>query len=291
MKVIGRDKFVGTLSPLNNPADLVKLGEILLVEMPSAAGGVFDCAGISSNPSMFFNPMTGPIFVEGIEVGDTIGLKVHEIRAVGYGKQGDVVHMPRNGRLHFLGNLSVAMEPSIGCMGVSPAEITEEISSHDSGKCGGNIDCRDFAAGATIFFKAKLPGAMFSMGDVHLAMGDGEVEGQGVESAADAVISVWKCHLSPSEYPWLVRGGEIMCIGSDENMATAIHLAYEGLISLLENLFSLSRAESQARIGPAGSVRICQSCCRIKTVRLCLPLDLMGMSEEGFLEKFLEQKR
>jgi amidase len=289
MNVIGRDKFVFSLSPLNRSIASVGLGETWLVQMPSAAGGIFDASGNSSAPSAIPNPMTGPILAEGVSPGDTIGIRIHEVRPVGHGRQGCTLHTPEAGRLVFLDNLSVPLEPSIGCMGVSPAIGGEEIPSTDAGTLGGNMDCRDVAAGATVFFQARVPGALFSMGDVHLAMGDGEVEGQGVESAADAVISVWKASSSPSAHPWLVRNGEIMCIGADENLSMAIHIAYEAFLSLVQALFGLPREAVQARIGPAGSVRICQSCCRIKTVRICLPLSLLGTSEDAFLEEFLEE--
>jgi amidase len=228
--------------------------------------------------------MAGPIRIEGIKAGDCLGARIRRIIPVGFGRQGPVLHRPQGGRLLFLENLSIPMEPSIGCIGLSPAPGEDEIRSSDSGRCGGNMDCRDIAEGATVFFKSRTDGASLCMGDVHLAMGDGEVEGQGVESAADATISVSRFRPVRTEWPWLVRNGELMCIAGDENISTAIHLAYEAMMGLGEDVFGMQRTQMQARIGPAGSVRICQSCCRIKTVRVCLPLSLLGHDQDSFIE-------
>jgi len=289
MKAFGRERAVLSLSPAHPAAGTARLGEMLRVEMPSAAGGILDAAGQSSAPSPQPNPMAGPIHVEGIRPGDTLAIRIHEIRPVGFGRQGEVVHRPDGGRLHFLDGLSVPLAPSIGCLGVAPAMAGEAIASTDAGDCGGNLDCRDFAPGATVFLQARVPGAMVAMGDVHLAMGDGEVEGQGVEAAADGIVSFHRAASSPSPLPWLIRGGEIMGLGADADLSTAIHLAYEGFITLLENLFGLSRQAVQARIGPAGAVRICQSCCRVKSVRIALPLDLLVGPGEDALRRIMDQ--
>jgi formamidase len=49
---------------------------------------------------------------------------------------------------------------------------------------GGNLDVKEVAKGAKIFFPVFVPGALFSAGDAHFAQGDGEVCGQGVEMRA-----------------------------------------------------------------------------------------------------------
>lgn len=49
---------------------------------------------------------------------------------------------------------------------------------------GGNLDVKEVAKGAKVFFPVFVPGALFSAGDAHFAQGDGEVCGQGVEMRA-----------------------------------------------------------------------------------------------------------
>lgn len=49
---------------------------------------------------------------------------------------------------------------------------------------GGNLDVKEAAKGARLFFPVFVDGALFSAGDAHFAQGDGEVCGQGIEMRA-----------------------------------------------------------------------------------------------------------
>ncbi|MGH3136465.1 MAG: acetamidase/formamidase family protein [Gaiellaceae bacterium] len=68
---------------------------------------------------------------------------------------------------------------------------------------GGNIDIRQLVAGARLFLPVHVPGALFSIGDIHFAQGDGEVCATGIEVAGAATVRfrVWKEH----ELAWRQR--------------------------------------------------------------------------------------
>lgn len=51
----------------------------------------------------------------------------------------------------------------------------------------GNLDVKEAAVGARMFFPVLVEGALFSAGDAHFAQGDGEVCGQGIEMRATLV--------------------------------------------------------------------------------------------------------
>ena len=53
---------------------------------------------------------------------------------------------------------------------------------------GGNLDIRRLTAGSTLLLPVHVPGALFSLGDVHFAQGDGEVCGTGIEIAATVTV-------------------------------------------------------------------------------------------------------
>ncbi len=53
---------------------------------------------------------------------------------------------------------------------------------------GGNVDIRRLVPGSTLYLGVHVPGALFSLGDVHFAQGDGEVCGTGIE--IDAAVTV-----------------------------------------------------------------------------------------------------
>ena len=270
-----RNQFVTMLSPNSPAAVRVHLNEPFVVECPSAAGGVFDAGGQSDSPSASANPMGGPVAVDGVASGDYIAVDIRRIDAVGYGKSGDVLFKPVNGRLEFLDGLTVACEPSLGCIGVAPRLAQETTDNATCGSHGGNLDCRDIAAGAVVIFRARLDGGLISCGDAQLAMGDGELTGQGVESAVDAELAVRRASPIGLEWPLIIRNGEIMTMGANRDMRIAQRIAFEELITLGRIAFNLDRVEMNARIAVAGDLRVCQSCCAVVTVRLALPLALL----------------
>ena len=55
---------------------------------------------------------------------------------------------------------------------------------------GGNLDIRQLVAGSRLLLPVHVPGALLSLGDVHFAQGDGEVNGTALEIAARVTLRV-----------------------------------------------------------------------------------------------------
>ena len=55
---------------------------------------------------------------------------------------------------------------------------------------GGNIDIRQLVAGSSLFLPVHVPGALFSIGDLHFAQGDGEVCGTAIEVAGSVTVAL-----------------------------------------------------------------------------------------------------
>ena len=53
---------------------------------------------------------------------------------------------------------------------------------------GGNMDVRGLVAGSTVYFPVHVPGALFSLGDLHYAQGDGECCGVAIEIAGAVTV-------------------------------------------------------------------------------------------------------
>jgi formamidase len=53
---------------------------------------------------------------------------------------------------------------------------------------GGNLDIRGLVAGSRLFLPIHVPGALFSIGDLHFAQGDGEVCGTAIEIAGAVAV-------------------------------------------------------------------------------------------------------
>jgi len=54
---------------------------------------------------------------------------------------------------------------------------------------GGNLDIRQLVSGSRLFLPVDVPGALFSVGDLHFAQGDGEVCGTAIEVAGSVTVS------------------------------------------------------------------------------------------------------
>jgi formamidase len=63
---------------------------------------------------------------------------------------------------------------------------------------GGNLDVRELVAGSRLWLPVAVPGALFSIGDLHFAQGDGEVCGTAIEVAGATTVR-FAVHRSPAE--------------------------------------------------------------------------------------------
>lgn len=74
----------------------------------------------------------------------------------------------------------IPLRPHFGVMAVMPKE-NGLVDSVPPGNFGGNFDNWRAGPGSTFYLPVAVPGALFSVGDGHLALGDGEINGTGLE--------------------------------------------------------------------------------------------------------------
>ena len=92
-----------------------------------------------------------------------------------------------SGRVQFGEGITLPFRPFPGTIGVAPREPGEHSIVPPS-DWGGNIDIKHLRAGTTLYLPVGVEGALFSVGDTHAAMGDGEVCGTAVETAMDITV-------------------------------------------------------------------------------------------------------
>ena len=170
------------------------------------------------------NPMTGPFYVEGAEIGDTLVMRLeriapnrptgwsgtilapnvvdpHDVPALPWPREGEqselavweIDNAAGTATLRApetkLGRLALPLAPMLGCFGVAPSR-GQAISTATSGEHGGNMDYRGFVAGVTVYFPVLVEGALVHLGDGHAIQGDGEIAGTGIEISMDVEFSV-----------------------------------------------------------------------------------------------------
>ncbi len=198
----------------NNPVLHLRPGDTLVTSTLDAHGINRYHEQESASP----NPVTGPFYVEGVEPGDALIVRIVRIaltRDTGWSSTvlaGNVLEpsylsvLPKkeyaqwridtsNGTAtvvepgEYRGRITLPLSPLIGCLGVSPAD-GQVFSTRTSAEHGGNMDYRGACQGATLYFPVFEKGALFSVGDVHAAQGDGEAAGTGIETAAEVELEL-----------------------------------------------------------------------------------------------------
>jgi formamidase len=69
-----------------------------------------------------------------------------------------------------------------------PSSAAEGARTIPPRETGGNMDVRHLVAGAKLWLPVDVPGALFSIGDLHFAQGDGEVCGTAIEVAGSVTV-------------------------------------------------------------------------------------------------------
>ena len=150
------------------------------------------------------HPLTGPVYVEGAEPGDTLAVDIVSIKHKGWGWNSVIpgfgllaedfpdpyLHIYKLGETtcEFRPDIHIPYEPFCGVMGVGPRE-TGRLTTIPPRENGGNIDIRHLTPGSRVFFPVLMPGALFSCGDCHSAQGDGEVNGTGIETKMTVTLT------------------------------------------------------------------------------------------------------
>lgn len=143
------------------------------------------------------HPLTGPVYVESAEPGDTLVVDVIALEHRGWGWNGVIPgfglladdfetpyihHYALEGdTCVFRDDIRIPFEPFCGVMGVAPREPGRFVTTPPRQNAG-NIDIRHLTAGSRAFLPVLVEGALFSCGDCHAAQGDGEVNGTGIET-------------------------------------------------------------------------------------------------------------
>jgi acetamidase/formamidase len=147
--------------------------------------------------------LTGPIFIEGAEPGDTLEVRIQKIDySIPYaynsfsprrgvltpqdfsnGAMKIIWFDQKRGVAKFADNIEVPLRPFFGSMGIAPPESLGRVSSAPPGVFAGNLDNKDLVAGTKLFIPVNVAGALFEVGDGHAGQGNGEVDITAMETS------------------------------------------------------------------------------------------------------------
>jgi amidase len=226
------------------------------------------------------NAVTGPVFIEGVMPGDAVSVEVLAIEPrdwawnaaiPGFGLLDGLLPEPmlerlpiRDGEVVVSERVRLPVRPMIGCLGLAPAD-GETSTLSPAMPWAGNYDLTQIAPGATVLFPAQVSGGLFSLGDLHAAMGEHEATFVAIECAGSATVRLDVRPGMVLETPRIETADRIFVIGlsacGDYGAARlqAARLLYE----LLTREAELSPREAYAVLsalgdltlgGPAGTI-------------------------------------
>lgn len=154
---------------------------------------------------------------------------------------------------------------------------------------GGNIDIRQLVAGSRLYLPVHVPGALFSIGDLHFAQGDGEVCGTAIEVGGSATVRLravkeperaWGQRFpsfeTPPERPrgpWFATTG--IAVDAPMDLDAALREALLEMIRYLETTYGFERAAAYALCSAAVDARVSEVVdVPYPLVSALLPLDI-----------------
>lgn len=285
---VPRTELLYTYAPKREPVARVDPGERLLVETRTAFGEAELVHGqeVVGPPPGRADPLTGPIFVRGAEVGDALAVEIEAIELVGDPVIGpyrgsspldwhalpvDILKV-KDGAL-LVGSLSLPLRPMVGCIAVAPA--SETTPSTSVGDHGGNLDTRHIAPGATVLLPVFEQGAGLVLGDCHALQGDGEMTGAPPETDAEVTIRVDVVKGLTLQRPRVLTPDRFMVLASATTLEQACALAIEDMVIALSSETSLTRDQAYVLLTLCGDLEISQIVNSWATVRVAVDRTLL----------------
>lgn len=275
MHTITRDHIVYSLDAAHDAVIEIDSGDSVCLETFDARSGTItsDTDLLTRPHPAGSNPATGPIHVRGAEPGDSLAIHIERIELAPSGflavKKGEGLLASRatefatrivpivDGIVEF-GDLRFPATPMVGVVGTAPAG--EGISTSYAGAHGGNMDNKHIGAGATVYLPVSVPGAGLGIGDVHAAMGDGEITFIGLEIQAEVTIRVDLQKGVALRRPLIETPDYWVTTGDGDSLAAAARLAANEMVDLLQERLGLSFEDAYMLMSAAVDVQICQCC-------------------------------
>jgi acetamidase/formamidase len=257
----------------NTPAGLTKAGVPDDKIQASLKTIVTEVTGDRKGPGGHI--LTGPVYVEGAEPGDVLEVKILSIDLpLDYGYNGCSGYLPENCETgavskiialdrkkmtaEFLPGIVIPLRPFYGSIGIAPAPEMGRLSSNPPGRHAGNLDNRELVVGSTLYIPVFAKGALFEIGDGHVAQGDGEVDQTAIETSLRGRIQLTVRKDMKLKWPRAETATDFISMATDPDLAIATKAAIQEMVDFLVSEKKLSRHQAYQLVSIAGNVAITQ---------------------------------
>jgi len=239
------------------------------------------------------HPLTGPIFVDGAQPGDTLEIRIvaieflHNFGVNAFSPGGGVLpddfpyqalkllRWPAGAdRTEFSPGVTLPLAPFFGSIGVAPPALAGRISSRPPGWHGGNLDNKDLIAGSTLYLPVHVNGALLSIGDGHARQGDGEVTGTALETSLRGTFELRVRKGQRLRWPRAETPTHFLAMGLHEDLDEATRLAVREMVDFLVAEKRMSRDDAYMLCALAADLHITQAVDATKGVHASLAKSL-----------------
>lgn len=275
-----------TFSGAHTPAAVIRSGDTVRLETLDCFSNRLRSGVWQPTPREVENPATGPVFVEGAHPGSMLRVDVLDIHLEAFGVVESVAgsgclgaHVRRNtaravpmrdGCAYLTETLNIPVRPMIGVLGVAPASGAPMTML--PGPHGGNMDCTRITVGSTVFLPVFAEGALLAAGDLHAAMGDGEIGVSGLEIPGEVTLRLTAEDRFQLPFPVVIQGENIYAVASAPSLDDACEQAAGNLFRLICEAGGISEEDAVPLLTLAGDLHVCQIVNPLKTA--CMSLDL-----------------
>ena len=277
---IGRDTFHYLWNRTHKPALSIEPGDEVAFDINDVwtwlIGKNTASADLPGLDGSKLYPLAGPVYIEGAQPGDTLTVEVLDVANDDWGWS---AIFPGLGLLdgfkdpylykwdlkdsdfaHFEKGIRIPIRPFCGVMGVSPPE-TGGFDVMPPGRHGGNMDIRHLTKGSRVELPVWVDGALFSTGDVHAAMGDGEVCVTAIECAGHATMRfglVKNTGLKMPRYTTKIeeKGRYHVATGIASDLLEAAKISVGNALDYLTGTYGLSREDAYILCSVAADLRV-----------------------------------
>ena len=269
------------------PVAHLKPGNILETNTPDCFGNAIRKPGDTLSMAKGDNPLAGPFYIEGAEVGDTLSVKILDLQvdgdqgvgalAPGFGAINSTGYTPMINppipekiwfypidhatnmatfqALDFKYTVKIPLHPFFGCIGVAPAG-GEARSSVVPAEFGGNMDSPEASVGNTVYFPVNVPGGLLFLGDGHAAMGDGEVAGTAIEVPLRGRVQVQVIKGRKINWPQFENDDYIMTVGAYRPLDDALRIAFTELVGWIHKDYGLSELDAYELLSKVAEIHL-----------------------------------
>lgn len=238
--------------------------------------------------------LTGPIAVEGAEPGDTLEVRVQDVRLRtdwGYNvirplagtlpeefDRTRLLNIPLDAAsmtAQLPWGLKLPLAPFFGVMGVAPPPHWGRITTIVPRAHGGNLDLKELRPGASLHLPVHTRGALFSCGDGHGAQGDGEVCVTAIETALQGDLQFVLHKNTGLAWPLAETPSHWITLGIAPGLDAALDQALRQMIALLGAKAGLSREDAYTLCSLAVDFRVTQTVNQHRGVHAMLAKSLL----------------